>query len=96
MTYDKNFMLADFGKLKRINNFSEGDEGAGPYVSPEALTFPYGKYAVTSATDIFGFGVVLMEAALGKNAPRRGFKGYLRLRNGEIGHGSGIYKINCS
>ncbi|KAH0802951.1 CAMK family protein kinase [Histomonas meleagridis] len=96
MTNDGHFKLADFGTLTKINHFTEGDEGAGPYVSPEALAYPNGIHLVTTATDIFSFGVVLMEAVTGKNAPRGGSQGYAKLRKGEIGVGHGIYQTNCT
>ncbi|KAH0795160.1 CAMK family protein kinase [Histomonas meleagridis] len=92
---DHHFKLADFGTLTKINFFSEGDEGAGPYVSPEALAFPNGP-RVTSATDIFSFGVVLLEAASGKSAPRGGCQGYAKIRNGEIRLGHGAYQTPFS
>ncbi|KAH0786160.1 CAMK family protein kinase [Histomonas meleagridis] len=89
------YKLADFGTLKQIGTFTEGDEGAGPYVSPEALAYP-GIYPVTAQTDIFSFGVVLLEVLTGKSAPRGGSQGYSKLRNGEIKIGSGGYIADCS
>jgi len=76
------FKLADFGTLTRVGAFAEGGEGAGPYVSPEALAFPGGPFRVGPPTDVFSFGVVLLEAASGALAPRGGSAGYARLRRG--------------
>jgi membrane-associated tyrosine/threonine-specific cdc2-inhibitory kinase len=90
------FKIADFGTLKRIGEFHEGDEGAGPYVSPEALEFPHGEAAVTSQTDIFSFGVVMMEVISGKKAPRGGSIGYGRLRAGTICLGAPAYPCEAS
>jgi serine/threonine protein kinase len=90
------FKLADFGTLTRIGEFCEGNEGAGPYVSPEALAFPFGPFSVNDRTDIFSFGAVVLEAATGQVAPRGGCEGYVKLRQGELGLGIGIYKCDCS
>ncbi|KAH0793837.1 CAMK family protein kinase [Histomonas meleagridis] len=79
MTNDGHFKLADFGTLTKINHFTEGDEGAGPYVSPEALAYPNGIHLVTTATDIFlVLESFLMEAVTGKNAPRGGSQSYAK------------------
>lgn len=78
------FKLSDFGTMTKVGDFEEGMEGAGPYVSPEALSFPVGPYQVDQQTDIFSFGVVLLEVATGKPAPRGGTPGYSLLRNGEL------------
>lgn len=89
---DDTFKLADFGTLIRVGEFTEGCEGAGPYVSPEALQFPSGPYSVGTATDIFSFGLVCLEAATGVLAPRGGSSAYVKLRQGKIGIGSGKYQ----
>lgn len=78
------FKLSDFGTLKKVGYFDEGDEGAGPYVSQEAISYPHNNYPVNSQTDIFSFGVVLFEIVTGKKAPRGGCDGYSMLRNGKI------------
>jgi membrane-associated tyrosine/threonine-specific cdc2-inhibitory kinase len=53
---DFEFKLADFGTLTQIGDFAEGKEGAGPYISPEALGFPTGRCGSDQGTDIFSFG----------------------------------------
>ena len=88
------FKLSDFGTLAPIGSFEEGMEGAGPYVSPEALQFPAAP--VTPQTDIFSFGVVLLEAITGLPAPRGGSSLYLSLRNDELKLGIGRYAPECS
>jgi serine/threonine protein kinase len=93
---DATFKLADFGTLTRIGDFAEGNEGAGPYVSPEALAYPRGEHPVTGQTDIFSLGVVLLEALTGKLAPRGGSKKYRRLRKGRLDIGVDGYECNCS
>jgi serine/threonine protein kinase len=90
------FKLADFGTLTEIGRFEEGSEGAGPYVSPEALEFPHGRFGVTGQTDIFSFGVVLLEMITGKAAPRGGSQGYSRLRQELVVLGSKEYRCECS
>jgi membrane-associated tyrosine/threonine-specific cdc2-inhibitory kinase len=90
------FKLADFGTLTQIEQFEEGKEGAGPYVSPEALDFPRGRFPVSTQTDIFSFAVVLLEVLTGKWAPRGGSLSYSSLRSGLIGIGSKGYECNCS
>jgi serine/threonine protein kinase len=90
------FKLADFGTLTRIGEFVEGNEGAGPYVSPEALAHPFGSHQVSGQTDIFSLGVVLLEALTGKLAPRGGSEGYRELRKGRLGIGSDRYQCLCS
>lgn len=86
------FKLADFGTLLPIGKFSDGDEGAGPYVSPEALAYPGGKHAVNDATDIFSFGVVLLEVVTHQKAPRGGSEGYARIRDDRLFVGSNGYQ----
>jgi serine/threonine protein kinase len=93
---DDMFKLADFGTLTPIDGFEEGNEGAGPYVSPEALDFPRGPFPVNSQTDIFSFGVVLLEVITGRLAPRGGSRSYSQLRRGLIGLGSRGYECDCS
>ena len=78
------FKLADFGTLTLNGQFEEGNEGAGPYVSPEALAFPCGEYDVSFPTDIFSFGIVLYELASKKPAPRGGSKYYSLIRDGGL------------
>ncbi|OHT04406.1 CAMK family protein kinase [Tritrichomonas foetus] len=91
------FKLADFGTLTLIGQFVEGNEGAGPFVSPEALAYPCGQYPVGAPTDIFSFGVVLLESISKQLAPRGGCDGYAKLRKGEIGLGSpGYPTMGCS
>lgn len=90
------FKLADFGTLTLIGQFVEGNEGAGPFVSPEALAYPCGTYKVGAPTDIFSFGVVLLEAISKQLAPRGGCDGYQKLRRGELMLGSPGYPANCS
>lgn len=89
------FKLADFGTLTLIGEFEEGKEGAGPFVSPEALSYPHGP-SVGAPTDIFSFGVVLLEAISKSLAPRGGCEGYAKLRKGELVLGSAGYPANCS
>lgn len=90
------FKLADFGTVIRLGEFQEGCEGAGPYVSPEALAFPGGEFDVGAPTDIFSFGVVLLEAVTGTLAPRGGSDGYVKLRRGElkVGHRNYVSKFS--
>ena len=90
------FKLADFGTLTKIGEFEEGNEGAGPFVSPEALAYPCSEYDVTSATDIFSFGVVLLEVASQKLAPRGGNAGYSKLRTGQLQLGSHPFECEHS
>lgn len=96
MTDSNVFKLGDFGSLCEIGQFESGTEGAGPYVSPEALMYPgneYEKIFVTEKTDIFSFGLVLLEAATGIYAPRGGSSNYARIRNGTLKLGEEIYQI---
>jgi membrane-associated tyrosine/threonine-specific cdc2-inhibitory kinase len=79
-----NFKLADFATLTKIGEFREGGEGAGPYVSPEALAYPFGPHPITGQTDIFSFGIALLETITGQLAPRGGTEAYTKLRQGAI------------
>lgn len=97
---DNDFKLADFGNVIESGSFKEGDEGSGPYVAPEVLSFPgnkeIGYVHVWSAADIFSFGVVLLESASGYFAPRGGTLMYEELRKGNLKLGEGVFKCNCS
>jgi serine/threonine protein kinase len=75
------YKLADFGTSLPIGEFTADSEGAGPYVSPEALAFPNTEYEVGAATDIFSLGIVMLELVTHKVAPRV-FPGYNNIRNG--------------
>jgi serine/threonine protein kinase len=75
------YKLADFGTSLAIGTFHEDCEGAGPYVSPEALAFPHTQYEVGFPTDIYSFGIVIYELIGRKLAPRTG-PGYQAIRNG--------------
>lgn len=90
------FKLADFGTLTKNGEFEEGNEGAGPFVSPEALSFPNTEYEVSYPTDIFSFGVVLLEVASQQLAPRGGCPGYSLLRTGQITLGTHPYECEHS
>ncbi|OHT05929.1 TKL family protein kinase [Tritrichomonas foetus] len=76
------FKLADFGTALKIGDFDEDCEGAGPYVSPEALAFPNTDFEVGSPTDIYSFGVVMLELTTKRLAPRASQPGYSKLRDG--------------
>lgn len=89
------FKLSDFGTLAAVGTFREGMEGAGPYVSPEALRYP-ASFPVTQQTDIFSFGVVLLEAITGVPAPRGGSEAYTSIRNGQLKLGDDKYQAECS
>lgn len=91
------FKLADFGTLIRIGEYESGKEGAGPYCSPETMEFN-GTDGITvePPTDIFSFGVVLLEASTGYQAPRGGDDRYGQLRNGQILLGGDLYNCDCS
>jgi len=93
---NEDFKLADFGTLLQVGTFSEGKEGAGPFVSPEALAYPFGRYPVNTQTDIFSFGLVLVEALTGKYVPRGGYEAYQRIRRGELRFGSEPYRCECT
>lgn len=91
------FKLADFGTLIRIGEYESGNEGAGPYCSPETMSYT-GRDDITveAPTDIFSFGVVLLEAASGYQAPRGGDERYGQLRSGQILLGGDLYSCYCS
>jgi membrane-associated tyrosine/threonine-specific cdc2-inhibitory kinase len=89
------FKLSDFGTLARVGDFAPGMEGASPYVSPEALRAPHGP-AVTGQTDIFSFGLVLLEVATRAPAPRGGSKRYTEIRSGLLRIGTGQYPCRWS
>ena len=88
------FKLADFGTLLQKDSFQPGCEGAGPYVSPETMLFP--EEPVGPPTDIFSFGIVLLELASGFYAPRGGEERYGKLRRGEIKLGDEKYTCDAS
>ena len=91
------FKLADFGTLVRVGYYESGMEGAGPYCSPETMLFTgVDDVTVEQPTDIFSFGVVLLECATGYMAPRGGDERYGKLRNGEIILGGDLYTCDCS
>jgi len=94
LTDGKRFKLADFGTLLQNGAFQPGCEGAGPYVSPETMIFP--DAPVGPPTDIFSFGIVLLELASGFYAPRGGEERYGKLRRGEIKLGDEKYQCNAS
>lgn len=96
--YDgKNFKISDFGTLIKIGEFSSGKEGAGPYVSPEIFRDPNQKRSyISDKTDIFSFGVVLLEICSGFYAPRGGECRYEPLRKGEILLGGDLYSCKYS
>lgn len=64
------YKLADFGTTIQVEAFRAHDEGAGPYVSPESLQYPNSEFKVTTATDIFSLGVVMLELTTHRYAPR--------------------------
>ncbi len=91
------FKLADFGTLVQVGEYESGMEGAGPYCSPETMLFTgTDDITVEQPTDIFSFGVVLLESATGYMAPRGGDERYGKLRSGEILLGGDLYACECS
>lgn len=94
---DDLYKLADFGTLVRVGEYESGMEGAGPYCSPETMNFNgIDDITVEPSTDVFSFGVVLLEAATGYMAPRGGDDRYGKLRSGEILLGGDLYQCECS
>lgn len=77
------YKLSDFGISLPIGSFEEDCDGAGPYLSPEALLFPDTEFEVGPKADIFSFGVVMMEIVTKKLAPRN-CDNYKALRNGNF------------
>ncbi|OHT11920.1 CAMK family protein kinase [Tritrichomonas foetus] len=77
------FVLSDFGTLIEDSEFTIGCEGSGPYASPEALDSGH-NYSVSCSSDIFSFGVTLLEVSTGFFAPRGESEMYHQLRKGEI------------
>jgi len=75
------YKLGDFGSMKKVGTFEEDDEGAGRYVSPEALGFPHSPFEVGPPTDIWSFGIVLYELITNERAPSEG-EPYQDLRKG--------------
>ena len=75
------YKLSDFGTLLPVGQFTADSEGAGPYVSPEALSYPNTEFIVGPPTDIFSLGLVMYELVTHKVAPRV-FPGYSDIRSG--------------
>ena len=73
------YKLSDFG-ITMKSNTSIFCEGAGPYISPEALN-PNVIHPITSASDIWSLGAVLYEIASRSDMPRDD-EGYESIRNG--------------
>ena len=72
------YRLGDFGTSIKFSNNEFNFEGAGPYVSPEVLK---DSNKIGPETDIWSFGVVLLELITKKFAPRA-FNDYIKLRDG--------------
>ncbi|OHS99932.1 TKL family protein kinase [Tritrichomonas foetus] len=64
------FKLTDFGTVLKNGTFENFCEGAGPYVSPEALYWPNSPHQVTYQTDIWSFGAVMYEIVTHRKVPR--------------------------
>ena len=75
------YKLADFGTVIPDGTFNAQFEGAGPYLSPEALQYPDSPYQVSSASDVWSFGAVLYEVIAHKRVPRDA-EGYSSFRDG--------------
>lgn len=78
---DEIYKLTDFGTVIRNGEFKCFNEGAGPYVSPEALQYPNTPYQVSYPADIWSFGGVMFEILTHKRFPRE-MPGYDQIRNG--------------
>jgi serine/threonine protein kinase len=87
------FKLGDFGSVRVIGDFRQGDEGAGPYAAPEVFG---AQEFVTGQADIFSLGVCLLEAASGFFAPRGGEQKYWALRQGKLLLGQEMYPCSYS
>jgi serine/threonine protein kinase len=86
------FQLADFGTLAPEGECSAGLEGSGPYASPEIIAaWSSAAPGVSFSSDIFSFGVCLVETTSGFFAPRADAKKYDQMRNGELKLGSPDY-----
>ncbi|OHT07973.1 TKL family protein kinase [Tritrichomonas foetus] len=75
------YKLADFGTVLPDQHFDSFLEGAGPYVSPEALKWPNTPFVVSFPTDIWSLGAVLFEIVTHSKMPRDP-DGYDAMRNG--------------
>jgi serine/threonine protein kinase len=88
------FKLADFGTLVALGEFSGGIEGSGPYASPEVILSWDNDLGVTGSTDVFSFGMCLLEAASGFFAPRGSGINYDLIRTAKLKLGSTKYPCN--
>lgn len=77
------YKLADFGTVLKEGCFDTFCEGAGPYVSPEALQWPHSDYPVSYPTDIWSLGAVMFEIVTHKKMPRDAER-YDAIRRGQI------------
>lgn len=77
------YKLADFGTVIKEGCYGNFCEGAGPYVSPEALKWPNSEFPVTSKTDIWSLGAVMFEIVTHKKMPRDS-KRYDAIRSGTL------------
>jgi len=88
LSNDNVFKLSDYGTMCEDDDFKLDFEGSGPYASPEVLAFPgntsTGPIEVSYQTDIFSFGIVLLELASRYRAPRGGSDDYNLLRKGGL------------
>lgn len=64
------YKLTDFGTLIADGTYKQFCEGAGPYVSPEAIKWPHSNHPVSFPTDIWSFGAVLFEIVTEIRFPR--------------------------
>jgi serine/threonine protein kinase len=86
------FRLADFGTLALEGECGAALEGSGPYASPEIIAaWSSAAPGVSFSTDIFSFGVCLVETMSGFFAPRADARKYDQLRNGSLKLGSSDY-----